>query len=48
MSKRIELPITRRFVFAEGHVFGAVGVCEGFVGRVNFAVDPGAAAQRGR
>src|SRR5690348_3392996 len=47
MSNRIELSITRRFPFAEGHEFGVVGAYEGLVGRVSFAVDPDAPAQQG-
>src|SRR5438046_4200550 len=47
MSNRIELSITRRFSFAEAYEFGTVGAYERLVGRANFAVDPGASAQRG-
>ena len=47
MSNRIELSITRRFPFAEGHEFGIVGAYERLVGRVSFAVDPDGPAQRG-
>lgn len=47
MSNRIELSITRRFSFAEAYEFGTVGAYERLVGRANFAVDPGAPAQRG-
>jgi len=47
MSNRIELSITRRFSFAEGYEFGTVGAYERLVGRANFAMDPGAPAQRG-
>jgi alpha/beta hydrolase family protein len=47
MTNRIKLSITRRFPFADAYEFGAVGAYERLVGRVNFAVDPDAAAQRG-
>ncbi|MGC1886500.1 MAG: hypothetical protein WA709_10450, partial [Stellaceae bacterium] len=47
MTSRVELSITERFTFAEGHEFGAVGAYERLVGRAHFAVDPGAPAQQG-
>jgi hypothetical protein len=47
MTSRIELSVTRRFPFAEAYEFGAVGAYERLVGRVNFALDPDAPAQRG-
>src|SRR5271156_4859722 len=46
MTNRIELSITERFFFADGHEFGPVGAYERLVGRAHFAVDPGALAQR--
>ena len=47
MTNRIELSITERFSFADGHEFGSTGAYERFVGRANFALDPEAPAQRG-
>ena len=47
MTNRIELSITDRLPFADGHEFGSVGAYERLVGRAHFAVDPAAAAQRG-
>jgi hypothetical protein len=47
MTNRVELSISDRFPFAEGHEFGSVGPYERLVGRAHFAVDPGAAAQHG-
>ena len=47
MTNRIELSISDRFPFAEGHEFGAVGPYERLVGRAHFAVDPDAPAQHG-
>jgi hypothetical protein len=46
MTNQIELSITERLAFAEGHAFGAVGPYERLVGCAQFAVDPGAEAQR--
>ena len=46
MTNQIELSITERLAFAEGHAFGAVGPYERLLGRAHFAVDPGAEAQR--
>ena len=46
MTHRIELSITDRRPFAAGHSFGAVGTYERLAGRVLFAVDPLADAQR--
>ena len=45
MTNRIELDITERIAFADGHAFGDVGAYERMSGRVHFAVDPRAAAQ---
>jgi hypothetical protein len=47
MTNRVELLISERFLFAEGHEFGAVGAYERLVGRAHFRVDPNALAQRG-
>ena len=47
MTNRIELSITERFSFSDGHEFGSTGVYERLVGRAHFAVDPEAPAQRG-
>jgi hypothetical protein len=47
MTNPIELSITERFLFAEGHQFGSVGAYQRLVGRAHFAVDPEAPAQRG-
>ena len=40
MNESIELRITGREPFAEGHAFGDAGPYERLVGRVHFAVDP--------
>ena len=47
MTNRVELTVAERFVFADGHEFGAAGRYERLVGRAHFAVDPNAPAQRG-
>ena len=47
MTNRIELRITERIPFADGHGFGDVGAYERLSGRAHFAVDPHAAAQAG-
>jgi hypothetical protein len=47
MTNRIELSITERFLFADGHELGSVGAYERILGRAHFAVDPEAPAQRG-
>jgi hypothetical protein len=47
MTNRIELSVTDRREFADGHAFGDVGPYERLSGRVLFAVDPLAAGQRG-
>ncbi|MBV8088164.1 MAG: hypothetical protein JO139_01070 [Alphaproteobacteria bacterium] len=47
MTNRLELSITERFSFAEGHEFGTVGAYERLIGRAHFAVDPAAPAQHG-
>jgi len=47
MTNRVELSISDRFAFADGHAFGAVGAYERLVGRARFAVDPAAPPQRG-
>jgi hypothetical protein len=47
MTNRVELAVAERFLFADGHEFGAVGAYERLAGRAHFAVDPHAAAQRG-
>src|SRR5215472_4800552 len=47
MTNRVELSISERFTFADGHEFGAVGAYERLVGRARFAVDPSAPPQRG-
>jgi Alpha/beta hydrolase domain len=47
MTNRIELSVTERFSFADGHEFGSTGAYERLVGRAHFAVDPEAPAQRG-
>jgi hypothetical protein len=46
-KNRVELSISERFAFADGHEFGAVGAYERLVGRTHFAVDPQAPGQRG-
>jgi hypothetical protein len=47
MTNSIELEIAERAAFAEGHAFGEAGPYERLSGRVHFAVDPLAPAQRG-
>ena len=47
MINAVQISIAERFLFADGHDFGAVGAYERLVGRAHFAVDPGALAQRG-
>ena len=47
MTNLVELTITERLPFAQGHEFGAAGTYEGLVGRAHFAVDPGAPAEHG-
>ncbi|MCP4247528.1 MAG: hypothetical protein GY778_10810, partial [bacterium] len=47
MSNAVELTVTERFAFADGHDFGAAGPYERLTGRVRFAVDPMAPAQAG-
>src|SRR5262252_5622184 len=47
MTNRVELSISERFTFADGHAFGAVGAYERLAGRARFAVDPTAPPQRG-
>ena len=47
MTNRVELSISERFPFAEGHEFGDVGTYERLVGRAHIAVDPHAPAQQG-
>jgi hypothetical protein len=47
MTSRIELAITEKYAFADGHEFGASGAYERLVGRAHFAVDPLAPAQQG-
>jgi len=47
MTNRVELSISERFTFAEGHEFAAVGAYERLVGRARFAVDPTAPPERG-
>ena len=47
MTNCVELSISERFPFAEGHEFEAVGAYERLVGRAHFAVDPRAPAQHG-
>jgi hypothetical protein len=47
MTNRVELAITERFAFADGHEFGAVGAYERLIGRAHFAVDRGDPAQDG-
>jgi len=46
MTNRIELQITDRRPFADGQAFGDVGAYERLTGRMRFAVDPIAPAQR--
>ena len=40
MNDSLELRITEREPFADGHCFGDAGPCERLVGRAHFAVDP--------
>jgi hypothetical protein len=47
MTNWIVLLIGECFPFAKGHEFGTVGRYERLVGRVHFAVDLGAPAERG-
>ena len=47
MTNRVALSVSERSSFADGYEFGTVGAYERLVGRAHFAVDPGAAAQRG-
>ena len=46
MTDRIEVQIAERIPFADGHAFGDVGAYERLSGRMHFAVDPHADAQR--
>ena len=46
MTNLVELRITERFVFADGHEFGAAGAYERLSGRAHFRVDPKAPEQR--
>ncbi len=46
MTSRIQLEITDRRPFADGQSFGSVGPYERLTGRIHFAVDPLAPAQR--
>ena len=45
-KSRMELSITERLAFADGHEFGAAGAYERLIGRAHFAVDPQAPGQR--
>jgi len=47
MMNRIEIRISERRPFADGHTFDGGGAYERLVGRVHFAVDPGSPAQAG-
>jgi len=47
MTNLIELRITDRRPFADGHAFGETGAYERLSGRAHFAVDPRASAQQG-
>ena len=47
MTNEIELRITDRSAFADGHSFGGVGAYERLSGRAHFAVDPRASPQAG-
>ena len=47
MTNRIEIRLSERGPFAEGHAFGPSGAYERLVGRVHFAVDPESQAQAG-
>ena len=44
MNGSLELQITRREAFADGHPFDDAGPCERLLGRTHFAVDPDARA----
>ena len=44
MNGSLELQITRREPFADGHPFEDAGPCERVLGRAHFAVDPDARA----
>ena len=45
MTNRLDLSISERFIFAEGHEFALVGAYERLTGRAHFAIDPSAPAQ---
>ena len=45
MTNQLELRISERIPFAEGHAFGDTGPYERLRGRVHYAVDPRAPAQ---
>ena len=47
MTNAVEIRIAERGPFADGHTFADAGAYERIVGRVHFAVDPGARAQAG-
>jgi hypothetical protein len=47
MKNVIEIVVTERVPFADGHAFGGVGSYERLTGRAHFAVDPRAPAQSG-
>ena len=47
MTNRLDLSISERFAFANGHEFSSVGAYERLVGRARFAIDPSAPAQHG-
>ncbi len=47
MTNNIELKITTREPFADGHEFEGTGAYEKLTGRAHFAIDPNAAAQAG-
>jgi hypothetical protein len=47
MKNVIELVVAERRAFADGREFGNIGSYERLTGRAQFAVDPGAPAQRG-
>ena len=47
MPNQIQLKITERTRFAEGHLFGDTGAYERLVGRAYFTVDPQEPAQEG-
>jgi hypothetical protein len=47
MTNRLDLSISERSAFADGHEFGSVGAYERLVGRAHFAIDPSAPAQHG-